>query len=42
MATANQKRRDAAIWPLMAPITAGRLAIAMNRDGDHSDQLATI
>jgi hypothetical protein len=42
MATMNLKRRGAAISPLMPPITAGRLAIAMNRDGGHSDQLATI
>jgi hypothetical protein len=42
MATIDQKCCDAAISPLMAPITAGRLAIAVNRDADHSDQLATI
>jgi hypothetical protein len=42
MATMDLKCCDAAISPLIAPITAGRLAIAMNRDGGHSDQLATI
>jgi hypothetical protein len=42
MATMNLKCCDAAISPLMPPITAGRLAIAMNRDRGHSDQLATI
>jgi len=42
MATVDLKRRAAPISPLMPPITADRLAIAMNRDGRHSDQLATI
>jgi hypothetical protein len=42
MATMDVKCCDAAISPLIAPITAGRLAIAMNRDRGHSDQLATI
>jgi hypothetical protein len=42
MATMDRKRRYAPISPLMPPITTGRLAIAMNRDRDHSDQLATI